>query len=212
MKSIVRAICLTIILLGLWGCGTEPVPPETVPTVVPATAVPPTASPAPTETYTPQPTVTPTPQPTMTLQPTDTPQPTATATIDLNTLQFPENQRLDLNTATQYALLETIPDLDQQLAIEFFANRPYTSIDQFRQALEASVEPFELQRFEQFIYVPIDINASDKATLMQIPGVDEAIAMTLIDKRPFASTTDFLTALLPHLNESQLRVAGSFLE
>ena len=119
-----------IVTLLIIACTSDPVPtPEQVSELA-------TTPPSVTETAVPEPS-TATPQPTETPipQPTKTPTPTATATVDISTLEIIDPQKLNLNNTTQYALLETIPDLDQQLAIEFFENQPYSSIEQFRTAI-----------------------------------------------------------------------------
>ena len=39
--------------------------------------------------------------------------------------------------------------------------------------------------YENYVYVPVDVNESDKETLKQIPGLDDAMADALMAARPF---------------------------
>ena len=152
------------------------------------------------------PTETPTAVPTL-LPSTPTALPAATAIIPT---QF-ENFKLNLNEMTQYELLETIPNIEQNIVREIFQNQPYVTIEQFRHEIGQSVDSLQLRTFEQYVYVPIDRNESDLATLMQMPGVDEIIGSALIGERPYASNLAFLTKLAQFLTAEQLAVAGGYL-
>jgi radical SAM superfamily enzyme with C-terminal helix-hairpin-helix motif len=65
--------------------------------------------------------------------------------------------------------------------------------------------------YEQYVYVPVDVNSADADTLMQLPGVDSALAADLIAARPYASTADFLAKLSGKLSETDLTVAKTYL-
>ena len=66
--------------------------------------------------------------------------------------------------------------------------------------------------YEEYVYVPVDVNESDAETLKQIPGVDDAAAETLMAARPFASNDVFLAALADHVSAEQLAAAASYLQ
>jgi len=65
--------------------------------------------------------------------------------------------------------------------------------------------------YEAYIFVPIDPNTSDAATLQQIPGVDATLAAGLIGARPFASNAAFAEKLSETLTPEQVSVAESYL-
>ena len=101
--------------------------------------------------------------------------------------------RHNLNTASQEAFM-TIPGVGERMAHEFEEYRPYASVLQFRREIGKYVDDEQVAAYEPYVYVPVDPDASDAATLMQLPGVDEAVAERLIAGRPYGSADAFLTA------------------
>lgn len=118
---------------------------------------------------------------------------------------------LNLNTATGDDFL-TIPDMSNRMVREFEEYRPYVSIQQFRREIGKYVGPDQVAAYEQYVYVPISVNDADAETLMQIPGVDDTIANTLMAGRPYASNDAFLEALGAHLDASGVALAANYLE
>jgi len=53
---------------------------------------------------------------------------------------------------------------------EFLEYRPYISIQQFRREIGKYVEEAQVAEYEQYVYVPVNVNESDAATLQQLPG------------------------------------------
>jgi radical SAM superfamily enzyme with C-terminal helix-hairpin-helix motif len=103
--------------------------------------------------------------------------------------------KLDLNTLTEDDLMATIPDFSSRMVREFFEYRPYVSIQQFRREIGKYVDETQVADYEQYVYVPIDVNEADADTLMQIPGVDATLAESLIAGRPYTDNQAFLDAL-----------------
>jgi radical SAM superfamily enzyme with C-terminal helix-hairpin-helix motif len=118
--------------------------------------------------------------------------------------------RFNLNTATGEEFL-TIPNMSDRRVREFFEYRPYISISQFRREIGKYVDDTQVAAYEAFVYVPVDVNESDAATLMQIPGVDEAVAQSLMAARPFESNTAFLAALTELVSAGDLANAAHYL-
>jgi len=118
--------------------------------------------------------------------------------------------KLNLNTATADDFL-TVPGVGNRMVREFLEYRPYVSIEQFRREIGKYVSDAEVAAYEQYVFVPVDINAADAATLMQLPGVNETIAADLIAGRPFASTADFLTSLASQVTAEQAAQAEAYL-
>lgn len=122
----------------------------------------------------------------------------------------PEGPGFNMNTATREAFL-TIPDVGDHMVEEFFEYRPYVSIRQFRREIGKYVDEAQVAAYERYVFVPVDPNASDAATLQQIPGVDAAVAAALIEGRPYASNQAFLDALAAHVTEMQVTSAEAYL-
>jgi DNA uptake protein ComE-like DNA-binding protein len=118
---------------------------------------------------------------------------------------------INLNTATAEQLL-TIPDMNNRMVREFQEYRPYISIAQFRREIGKYVNAEQVAAYEKYVYVPVQINDSDAATLKQIPGVDDAIAEKLIAARPYADQAAFLAKLGEFLSPAQVAYTTNYLE
>ncbi len=101
--------------------------------------------------------------------------------------------RINLNTASE-ADFKTIPGVGDKMAHEFDEYRPYASIEQFRREIGKYVDDEQVAAYEPYVFVPVDVDQSDAATLQQLPGVGQAEAEALIAGRPYGSHEAFLTA------------------
>lgn len=118
--------------------------------------------------------------------------------------------KINLNTANGDDFL-TIPGVGNRMVREFLEYRPYTSIGQFRREIGKYVDANQVAAYEQYVFVPIDVNASDAATLQQLPGVTEASAADLIAGRPYASAAAFLEKLAASVSTAELAAAPGYL-
>lgn len=118
--------------------------------------------------------------------------------------------KYNLNAATD-ARFRTIPGVGDQMVREFLEYRPYASIAQFRGELGKYVAPEQVAAYERYVFVPVDPNQADAATLQQLPGVDATIAESLIGGRPFDTVETFLTALGQAVAPEQAAVAAAYL-
>ncbi|MEZ4862602.1 MAG: hypothetical protein R3C14_14910 [Caldilineaceae bacterium] len=120
--------------------------------------------------------------------------------------------KLNLNTVTGDELLNTVPGFGNRMVREFQEYRPYISIQQFRREIGKYVDEAQVADYEQYVYVPVNVNEADAATVMQIPGVDESAADALIAARPYASNDAFLAKLAEVAPAVDGTVATSYLE
>lgn len=165
--SISRSIVAVLVAGTLAACGSS-----TETTSAPATAAPVAAAPASTSA------------------------PAATTAVEATVAPTASAQtRLNLNIVTGDELLATIPDFSNRMVREFEEYRPYVSIQQFRREIGKYVDEAQVTGYEQYVYVPVDVDNADAATLQQIPGVTQAIADQLIAGRPYGSNDAFLNAL-----------------
>jgi DNA uptake protein ComE-like DNA-binding protein len=116
----------------------------------------------------------------------------------------------NLNTASAADFL-TIPSVGDRMVREFQEYRPYSSILQFRREIGKYISDEEVAAYEQYVYVPISVNDSDAATLLQISGLDEAGAAAVIANRPYVSDQAFLDSLAQYISSDQLEIARSLL-
>jgi DNA uptake protein ComE-like DNA-binding protein len=137
---------------------------------------------------------------------------TSEATADTTAaVQTATCTKLNLNIVTADQLTSTIPDFSSRMVREFQEYRPYVSIQQFRREIGKYVDETQVTEWEQYVYVPVSPNDADAETLMQIDGVDETLANTLIDGRPYADNQAFLAALAGSLTADQLAQAACYL-
>ncbi len=101
---------------------------------------------------------------------------------------------VNLNTATEDEF-KAIPGVGDRMAHEFDEYRPYASVEQFRREIGKYVDADQVAEYERYVFVPVDPNESDAATLQQLPGVDAAVAEALVAGRPYADDDAFLVAL-----------------
>jgi len=117
--------------------------------------------------------------------------------------------KLDLNSATEEELA-TVPGAGERMVREFLEYRPYDSIEQFRREIGKYVDEATVLGYEAYLYVPVDPNEADEATLMQLPGVDAAAAAELVAGRPYADREAFLAALGALVTAEELAAGGAY--
>jgi DNA uptake protein ComE-like DNA-binding protein len=135
-----------------------------------------------------------------------------TATVAAGAEQAPTSAKLNLNTVTEEELRATIPGFGNRMVREFMEYRPYISIQQFRREIGKYVDEAQVSDYEQYVYVPVNVNEADADTIMQIPGVDATAADALIAARPFASNAAFLDKLAEVAPDADRTAAESYLE
>lgn len=143
-------------------------------------------------------------------------QETKTETIDTTATtqsisQAEPESKLNINTASGEAF-RTIPGVGDRMVGEFEEYRPYVSILQFRKEIGKYVDEEQVASYEKYIYVPIDANESDAATLQQIPGLEADEAEELIAGRPYDTDAAFVEALSQYVNEDELEAAKSYMK
>ncbi len=137
------------------------------------------------------------------------PAPDATAAATLGD-EAPIAAKINLNDGTEAEFL-TVPNVGDKMVREFMEYRPYASIQIFRREMLKYVDEDLVAHYEDYVFVPVDVNASDAETLQQLPGVDETIAADLIAGRPYSTAADFLTALGARVSAAEAAAAENYL-
>jgi DNA uptake protein ComE-like DNA-binding protein len=143
--------------------------------------------------------------------PTEEASPTEVASAAFETVTSADCSLFNLNTVTGDELLSTLPNFSDRMVREFDEYRPYVSIQQFQREIGKYVDEAQVAEWQAFVYVPVDPNNSDAATLRQLPGVDEAAATALVEGRPYADTQAFLDALGTLLSAEEAAGANCYL-
>ena len=157
--------------------------------------------------------------PTATSAPTSAPAATATVAADSGAATpapaatdsaVATPTKFNLNTASADDF-RSIPGMSQRMVREFNEYRPYISILQFRREIGKYVDDAQVAAYEEYVFVPVDVNEADSDTLQQLPGVDATIADALIAGRPYASNDAFLTALAGQVSADDAAAAAAYL-
>ena len=151
-----------------------------------------------------------------TTQPAAEEEPTAEAATEETTAAQSEvaavtMTKLDLNSVTGDELLSTIPGFGDRMVREFLEYRPYISIQQFRREMGKYIDEAQVADYEQYVYVPVDVNESDAETLKQLPGVDDVIAEALMAARPYDSNDAFMAKLTESVSTADAAAASGYL-
>ncbi|MFZ2489770.1 MAG: hypothetical protein WAZ19_16815 [Anaerolineae bacterium] len=208
-QSVRLSLATGMVMMALAACNA---PATSVPLA--ATTAPTTVAPTAAVVATTAPTEAPTAAAVATTAPTEAPTATVAATVAPTApvaVQPAVNTKLNLNTAAGDEYLATIPNFSSRMVREFLEYRPYASIQQFRREIGKYVDDAQVAQYEQYVYVPVDVNQSDAATLLQIPGLDQAAADALIAGRPYASNGAFLAALAQAAPTVDAATAASYL-
>lgn len=120
-------------------------------------------------------------------------------------------ERLNLNTASEEAIGK-LPDMTPKMVHEFEEYRPYKSVQQFRKEIGKYVSAEQVAAWEPHVYVPIAFDACDAPTLAQLPGLDEAGAKELMEKRPFGTKESFLKVLEEKVGAEKAKAGAKLLE
>ena len=75
---------------------------------------------------------------------------------------------INLNTASD-AEMKLVPGVGKRMAHEFEEYRPYKSMAQWRREIGKYVDDNELARLEQYVFVPLELTASE-ADFLTIPS------------------------------------------
>jgi len=140
-----------------------------------------------------------------------TAEPSGTAQPDTSAATASTTSKLNLNEVTADQLLSTIPNFSDRMVREFFEYRPYISIQQFRKEIGKYVSAEQVATYEQYVYVPIDVDQADATTLQQLPGVDATIADALIAGRPYGSNQAFLAKLAGYVSGASVKQIEAYL-
>lgn len=97
---------------------------------------------------------------------------------------------INLNSATREEVL-VVPGIGPRMLREFLEYRPYKAMAQFRREMGKYVDDAEVARMEQYVFVPIDLNAATDADILTIPGVGPRMLREFKEYRPWKTMEQF---------------------
>lgn len=111
---------------------------------------------------------------------------------------------LNLNTTAEEDF-KIIPGVGNKMAHEFEEYRPYKSIKQFRKEIGKYVDDEEVSRYENYVFVPVELNTASKEDILALPGVGEKMAHEFEEYRPYKSMKQFRKEIGKYVDDNELK-------
>mgnify|MGYP001819404979 CR=1 FL=1 len=109
----------------------------------------------------------------------------------------------NLNTTAE-ADFKMIPGVGDRMAHEFEEYRPYTSIQQFRREIGKYVDEEEVARYENYVFVPVELNTASEADIKALPGVGDRMAHEFEEYRPYTNMAQFRKEIGKYVDDKEL--------
>lgn len=97
-----------------------------------------------------------------------------------------------------------IPGVGDRMAHEFDEYRPYTSIKQFRKEIGKYVDEAEVARYENYVFVPVELNSASEEDIKALPGVGGRMAHEFEEYRPYTNMEQFRKEIGKYVDEKEL--------
>ena len=110
---------------------------------------------------------------------------------------------LNLNTASEEEIL-MVPGVGKKMLHEFLEYRPYKSLEQFRREIGKYVDQKELQRLEQYVFVPIPLNTASDKDILSIPGLGPKMLHEFKEYRPYKNIEQFRREIGKYVNAKEV--------
>lgn len=98
--------------------------------------------------------------------------------------------QLNLNSTSREEIL-MIPGAGNRWLREFMEYRPYQALAVFHREMSKYAKEDEVNRLEQYVFVPLDLNSASDSAFMTIPGVGKKMAYEFQEYRPWKSMEQF---------------------
>ena len=110
---------------------------------------------------------------------------------------------MNLNT-TDEDDFKLIPGVGNKMAHEFEEYSPYTSVEQFRREIGKYVDESQVLKYEQFVFVPVNLNTAPESQILMIPGVGDKMAHEFEEYRPYGSMEQFRREIGKYVDENEV--------
>ena len=110
---------------------------------------------------------------------------------------------INLNTVSDEELA-LVPGISRKMKHEFEEYRPYTSIKQFQREIGKYVDDKEVARFEQYVFVPMDLNSASSDAFRSIPGMSRKMVHAFEEYRPYTSMQQFRREIGKYVDDDEV--------
>ena len=111
--------------------------------------------------------------------------------------------QINLNTASEAEIL-LIPGLGNRMLGEFKEYRPYRALAQFRREIGKYADDKELDRLEQYVFVPINLNTASDADILSIPGMGQRMLGEFKEYRPYKAMPQFRREIGKYVDDKEV--------
>jgi DNA uptake protein ComE-like DNA-binding protein len=111
--------------------------------------------------------------------------------------------QINLNTASDAEIL-LIPGMGNRMLGEFKEYRPYKALAQFRREIGKYVDDKEVARFEQYVFVPINLNTASDADILTIPGMGQRMLGEFKEYRPYKAIQQFRREIGKYVDDKEV--------
>jgi DNA uptake protein ComE-like DNA-binding protein len=110
---------------------------------------------------------------------------------------------INLNTAAEDEL-KLVPGINGKMVHEFEEYRPYNSIEQFQREIGKYVDEEEVARYEQYVFVPMNLNSASSGAFASIPGMSPKMVHEFEEYRPYSSMEQFRREIGKYVDENEV--------
>ena len=110
---------------------------------------------------------------------------------------------INLNLATENEV-KLVPGIDNKMVHEFDEYKPYSSLEQFRREIGKYVNEKKVARFEQYVFVPMNLNSASSQDLSTIPGMNSRMVHEFEEYRPYTSIEQFRREMGKYVDETEV--------
>jgi len=111
---------------------------------------------------------------------------------------------INLNTASAEEM-QLVPGAGPRMAHEFDEYRPWAGgIARFRREIGKYVDDDEVARLEQYVFIPMDLNAATGEDFLTIPGVGPRMVHEFEEYRPWVSMAQFRREIGKYVDDDEV--------
>ncbi|MBC2845895.1 helix-hairpin-helix domain-containing protein [Winogradskyella flava] len=110
----------------------------------------------------------------------------------------------NLNTTAE-ADFKMIPGVGDKMAHEFEEYRPYVSVKQFKREIGKYVDEDEVERYLNYVFVPVELNTASEEDIKSLPGVGKKMTHEFEEYRPYKSMEQFRKEIGKYVDDKELK-------
>jgi DNA uptake protein ComE-like DNA-binding protein len=118
-------------------------------------------------------------------------------------------RQINLNAASRDEIM-LVPGMSARMAHEFEEYRPYTGLDEFRREIGKYVDAAEVARFEQYVFVPMNLNTASADDFLTIPGMSNRMVHEFEEYRPYSSIEQFRREIGKYVDDTEVARLESY--